>query len=61
VMTAVTIENIAKGLEILKELNYQDLEVSSIQAVRWPEINRLHMAQSLNQVFILSARKGGKS
>jgi precorrin-6Y C5,15-methyltransferase (decarboxylating) len=61
VMTAVTLENMAKGLDILKELKYQDIEVSSIQAVRWTEINQLHMAQSLNQVFILSARKGGKS
>jgi precorrin-6Y C5,15-methyltransferase (decarboxylating) len=60
VMTAVTLENIAKGLETLKELKYQDIEVSSIQAVRWTEINQLHMAQSLNQVFILSARKKGK-
>lgn len=61
VMTAVTLENIAKGLELLKELQFQDIEVISIQAVRWTEINQLHMSQSLNQVFILSARKGGKS
>lgn len=61
VMTAVTLENVAKGLELLKTLNYQDIEIISIQAVRWPEINRLHMAQSLNQVFIISAHKGGKA
>lgn len=61
VMTAVTLENVTKGLELLKELHFQDIEVISIQAVRWTEINQLHMSQSLNQVFILSAKKGGKS
>lgn len=61
VMTAVTLETVAKGLEELKKQEYKNIDVISIQAVRWTEISQLHMAQSLNQVFILSARKGGKS
>ena len=61
VMTAVTLESVAKGLELLKTLQFQNIEVISIQAVRWTEIHQLHMSQSLNQVFILSAQKGGKS
>ncbi|WP_407309310.1 precorrin-6y C5,15-methyltransferase (decarboxylating) subunit CbiE [Desulfosporosinus sp. SB140] len=58
VMTAVTIETMAQGLKLLKELNYQDIDVVSIQAVRWQPVQTLHMAQALNPVFILSARKG---
>ncbi len=60
VMTAVTLESVGKGLEMLKSLAYRDIEVVSIQAVRWQEINHLHMAQSLNQVFIIAAHRGGK-
>lgn len=58
VISAITLENVTKGLEILESLNYQDIDTVSIQAVRWPKVNKLHMAQSLNQVFIISARKG---
>ena len=60
VMTAVTLESVGKGLEMLKTLAYKDIEVVSIQAVRWPEINQFHLAQSLNQVFIIAAHRGGK-
>ncbi|CAA7601902.1 cobalt-precorrin-7 (C15)-methyltransferase [decarboxylating]/trimethylsulfonium-tetrahydrofolate N-methyltransferase [Acididesulfobacillus acetoxydans] len=60
VMTAVTLENTLKGLEALERLNFADIETISIQAVRWPKISDLHMAQSLNQIFITSARKGGE-
>ncbi|MHB1652022.1 MAG: precorrin-6y C5,15-methyltransferase (decarboxylating) subunit CbiE [Desulfitobacteriaceae bacterium] len=60
VMTAVTLENVAKGLEVLERLRYEDIETVSIQAVRWPKIQDFHMAQSLNQVFIVSALKGGE-
>ena len=59
-MTAVTLENTFKGLEVLERLEFRDVETVSIQAVRWPKIQDLHMAQSLNQVFVISARKGGE-
>ncbi|MDQ7093457.1 precorrin-6y C5,15-methyltransferase (decarboxylating) subunit CbiE [Desulfosporosinus sp. PR] len=58
VITAVTLETIAQSLKFLSELNYQDIDVVSIQAVRWQPVQTLHMAQALNPVFILSARKG---
>lgn len=59
VMTAVTLENVVRGLEVLSELDYHDIDTVSIQAIRWPKIQDFHMAQSLNQIFIVSARKGG--
>lgn len=58
VITAVTIETVAQGLKLLTDLNYQDLDTVSIQAVRWKAVQTLHMAQALNPIFILSARKG---
>lgn len=61
VMTAVTLENVIKGLEALEQLNYSEIETISLQVVRWPMIQSLHMAQALNQVFIISALKGGKT
>lgn len=61
VITAVTLETIAQGVQLLKDLHYQEIEVVSIQAVRWQPVQNLHMAQALNPVFILSARKEGKS
>jgi precorrin-6B C5,15-methyltransferase / cobalt-precorrin-6B C5,C15-methyltransferase len=61
VITAVTIETVAQGLKLLTELNYQDIDTVSIQAVRWKAVKNLHMAQAMNQVFILSARKGEKT
>ncbi|OLN31688.1 bifunctional cobalt-precorrin-7 (C(5))-methyltransferase/cobalt-precorrin-6B (C(15))-methyltransferase [Desulfosporosinus metallidurans] len=61
VITAVTIETMSQGLQLLKDLHYQEIEVVSIQAVRWQPVQTLHMAQALNPVFILSARKEGKS
>ena len=58
VITAVTIETVAQALKLLTELQYQDIDTVSIQAVRWKAVSSLHMAQALNPVFILSARKG---
>jgi len=57
VMTAISLEKVSKGLEILKSMDYEDIEVVSIQAIRWPEINKFHIAQSINQVFVISAKK----
>ena len=61
VITAVTIETVAQGLKLLTELHYQDIDTVSIQAVRWKAVQTLHMAQAMNPVFILSARKGEKA
>ncbi|GAB6174693.1 bifunctional cobalt-precorrin-7 (C(5))-methyltransferase/cobalt-precorrin-6B (C(15))-methyltransferase [Paradesulfitobacterium aromaticivorans] len=61
VMTAVTLENAAEGLALLQEHNYCEIEAISLQVVRWQEAGDLHMANSLNQVFIISATKGGKA
>lgn len=61
VMTAVTLENAAQGLALLQEHNYCEIEAISLQVVRWQEAGNLHMANSLNQVFIISATKGGKA
>ncbi|MDR3539405.1 MAG: precorrin-6y C5,15-methyltransferase (decarboxylating) subunit CbiE [Desulfosporosinus sp.] len=58
VITAVTLETVAQGLQLLTELNYQEIDTVSIQAVRWKAVQALHMAQALNPIFILSARKG---
>lgn len=58
VITAVTIETVAQGLKLLTDLNYQDIDTVSIQAVRWKAVQTLHMAQALNPIFIISARKG---
>jgi len=58
VITAVTIETVAQGLKLLTELNYQEIDTVSIQAVRWKAVQTLHMAQAMNPIFILSARKG---
>jgi precorrin-6Y C5,15-methyltransferase (decarboxylating) len=58
VITAVTIETVAQGLKLLTDLNYQDIDTISIQAVRWKAVQTLHMAQALNPIFIISARKG---
>jgi len=60
VITAVTIETVAQGLKLLSEFNYQDIDTVSIQAVRWKAVQTLHMAQALNPIFIISARKGEK-
>jgi precorrin-6Y C5,15-methyltransferase (decarboxylating) len=58
VITAVTVETLSQGLTQLKELDFQEIDIVSIQAVRWKSVKTLHMAQALNPVFILSARKG---
>ncbi|SPF39559.1 fusion protein of cobalt-precorrin-7 (C5)-methyltransferase + cobalt-precorrin-6B (C15)-methyltransferase (decarboxylating) [Candidatus Desulfosporosinus infrequens] len=58
IITAVTLETVAQGLKLLTELNYQDIDTVSIQAVRWKAVQTVHMAQAMNPVFILSARKG---
>jgi precorrin-6B C5,15-methyltransferase / cobalt-precorrin-6B C5,C15-methyltransferase len=57
VITAVTLETISKGLEVLKRLDYQEIDVVSLQAVRWKGIKDFHLAQALNPVFILSGQK----
>lgn len=61
IITAVTIETVSQGLNLLEELHYQEIEVASIQVVHWKPVKNLHMAQSANPIFILSARKEGKS
>lgn len=58
VITAVTLETVAKGIEALRTLDFQEIDVISIQAVRWKGIKDFHLAQALNPVFILSAQKG---
>ncbi|MDR3600838.1 MAG: precorrin-6y C5,15-methyltransferase (decarboxylating) subunit CbiE [Desulfosporosinus sp.] len=60
VITAVTIETVSLGLKLLSELNYQEIDTVSIQAVRWKAVQTLHMAEAMNPIFILSARKGGQ-
>lgn len=60
-ITAVTIETVAQGLKLLTDNNYQDIDTVSIQAVRWKAVQTLHMAQALNPIFIISARKGEAS
>lgn len=57
VLTAVTLETVGRGLELLGSASFADLDVVSIQAVRWKGIQDFHMAQAMNPVFILSARK----
>jgi precorrin-6Y C5,15-methyltransferase (decarboxylating) len=57
VITAVTLETVTKGLDALKTLDYQDIDVVSLQAVRWKGIKDFHIAQALNPVFVLSGRK----
>ena len=58
VITAVTLETVSQGLKLLTDLNYQEIDTVSIQAVRWKAVQTLHMAQALNPIFIISARKG---
>lgn len=58
VITAVTLETVMKGLDALKVLKYQDIDVVSLQAVRWKGIKDFHLAQAMNPVFILSGVKG---
>ena len=58
VITAVTIETVAQGLKLLTELDYQEIDTVSIQAVRWRAVQTLHMAEAMNPIFIISARKG---
>lgn len=60
VMTAITLETAGHGLELLQQLGYEEIEVISIQAVRWKGIKNFHMAQALNPVFILSAKRASR-
>jgi precorrin-6Y C5,15-methyltransferase (decarboxylating) len=57
VLTAVTLETVGRGLELLQQLDYEEIDVISIQAVRWKGIKDFHMAQAMNPVFIISAKK----
>lgn len=59
-MTAITLETVAHGLELLQQQSYEEIDVISIQAVRWKGIKNFHMAQALNPVFILSATKASQ-
>lgn len=58
VITAVTLETVSQGLKLLTDLNYQAIDTVSIQVVRWKAVQALHMAQAMNPIFIISARKG---
>ncbi|MEA4903122.1 precorrin-6y C5,15-methyltransferase (decarboxylating) subunit CbiE [Desulfitobacterium sp.] len=60
VLTAVTLETVGGGLELLKQQGFEEIDVVSIQAVRWKEIKDFHMAQAMNPVFIISGRKAKK-
>lgn len=57
VLTAVTLETVGRGLELLQQQAFKEIDVISIQAVRWKGIKDFHMAQAMNPVFIISARK----
>lgn len=57
VLTAVTLETVGRGLELLQQQAFKEIDVISIQAVRWKGIQDFHMAQAMNPVFIISARK----
>lgn len=57
VVTAVTLETVGEALQQLQEQAYEEIDVISIQAVRWKGIKNFHMAQAMNPVFIISARK----
>ena len=57
VITAVSLEKTAAVLETLKTLSFEEIEVISLQVVRWPEMENYHISQAMNPVFIISARK----
>jgi len=57
VITAVTLETVTQALSALKGQRFRDVQVVSIQAVRWQDIGQVHMAEALNPVFVISALK----
>jgi precorrin-6Y C5,15-methyltransferase (decarboxylating) len=57
VVTAASLEKVVNALAILKTLDYEEIDTVSLQAVRWPEIDNLHISQAVNPVFIISAKK----
>jgi precorrin-6Y C5,15-methyltransferase (decarboxylating) len=57
VIAAISLEKVSKGLEYLEKLDYEDIEVISLQPVRWQSVNGFHIPQPINPVFILSAKK----
>lgn len=57
VITAVTLETVGQALQELQVQAYENIDVISIQAVRWKGIKDFHMAQAMNPVFIISAQK----
>ncbi|MCL1917132.1 MAG: precorrin-6y C5,15-methyltransferase (decarboxylating) subunit CbiE [Peptococcaceae bacterium] len=57
VMRAVSVEKVTGALALLKALRFEEIEIVSLQAVRWPEVDSFHVAQAINPVFIISARK----
>ncbi|MDA8440993.1 MAG: precorrin-6Y C5,15-methyltransferase (decarboxylating) subunit CbiT [Peptococcaceae bacterium] len=55
VINAVTLETLAQAQNMLKSEGFSELEIVSLAITRWPVVGRSHMAQALNQVFIISA------
>ena len=58
VANTITIENTSKLLEVMKQYNYENVEVVQINVSRSKKVGPYHMMMAENPITIISARKG---
>ncbi|SDZ13578.1 cobalt-precorrin-6B (C15)-methyltransferase [Proteiniborus ethanoligenes] len=57
VVNAITIENLYKSMELMKEKEFENIEVISVSISKGRPIGNLTMMESQNQIYIISANR----
>ncbi|MGX6592059.1 cobalt-precorrin-6B (C15)-methyltransferase [Cetobacterium ceti] len=58
VINAITLETIGEATKLLKELNFQDIEVVNVSVARGKKVGPYTMMYGENPIYIISANKG---
>ncbi|MHB9093974.1 MAG: precorrin-6Y C5,15-methyltransferase (decarboxylating) subunit CbiT [Eubacteriales bacterium] len=57
VINAVVLETLVTAVDMLKKLDFRDIDIAQVNVAKTVDVGRLHMFKSHNPVFVISGEK----